>query len=39
MAFATFGSACAFPGLVMSMDVVTKQLAARRPTRKLLRFM
>jgi hypothetical protein len=39
MAFATFGSACAFPGLVMSVDVATTQLAARRPTRKLLRFM
>src|SRR5262249_6105412 len=38
MAFATFGSACAFPGLVMSVDVATKQPAARRPTRKLLRF-
>src|SRR5215472_15069410 len=39
MAFATFGSACAFPGLVMSVDVATMQPATRRPTRKLLRFM
>src|SRR6516164_3442763 len=39
IAFATFGSACAFPGLVMSVDVATKQPATRRPTRKLLRFM